>query len=177
MSLYAALTMAAKPANGHGRDHGERRPLLRTHSSDDASEQSSVQSEQVQEWTRRGMIVVAMCFIVVGLFPGVDELLDVGGLEILEGILCRRTHGDVLDPPTDPRCKDAAVQGEFARLTALSFTLGFIPGLTAVTWGVVAEKYGRKPVLVLSVASLFVMNAVDITICTSPVNHLTLQSN
>jgi MFS family permease len=159
--------MTAKPANGHDRNHGERRPLLRTHSSDDASDQSSVQSAQVQEWTRNGMIVVAMCFMVVGLFPGVDALLDVGGLEILEGILCRRTHGDVPNPPTDPRCKDAAVQGEFARLTALSFTLSFIPGLTAVTWGVVAEKYGRKPVLVLSLTSLFAMNAIDIVICTS----------
>lgn len=170
-----ALKMTAKPAQSHA--HGdssherERRPLLSARSSSDGSDAATLppdsEPEPAQKWTRRSILIVVMCFVVVTFFPCTDAVLDVGLLEILEGILCRKRHGSMPDPTTDPRCKDSGVQGEMANLLAISFTLGVLPGLTAVTWGVVAEKYGRKPVMLLSVSAIFLNNVMNLGICKS----------
>ncbi|KAK3191038.1 hypothetical protein K4F52_002988 [Lecanicillium sp. MT-2017a] len=164
--------MTAKPAKSHAHGdssrEGERRPLLSARSSSGGSDAATLPPdsgpEPAQKWTRRSILIVVMCFVVVTFFPCTDAVLDVGLLEILEGILCRKRHGSMPDPTTDPRCKDSAVQGEMANLLAISFTLGVLPGLTAVTWGVVAEKYGRKPVMLLSVSAIFLNNVMNLGI-------------
>lgn len=156
----------------------ERQPLLRSRQSSDASATTRTiaatsltypADDESRPLTKQAIFTTFLAFLIWFVFALADGLTDVGANEILEGILCRKHHGQVLDPIKDPRCKDAAVQSEFAKLVAGLYVFGLFPGiLAAIPWGLAAEKYGRKPVLFLAILGMAGLNANMLLICKKP---------
>lgn len=159
----------------HHSTNPERQPLLRSRQASDASATTITVAtgsatyptgDASRPITKRALFTTILAFLVWFVFALADGLTDVGANEILEGILCHKHHGHVPDPIKDPRCKDAAVQSEFAKLVAGLYVFGLFPGiLAAIPWGLAAEKYGRKPVLFLAVLGMASLNANMLLIC------------
>jgi hypothetical protein len=104
---------------------------------------------------------VVLLILFVGLFVVAfgDFMLRAPWMRIQEDIVCRdyywKTFPNEFKNPYDPipedRCKVPDVQGRLAKLRGWDQTMSCIPGiLTAVPYGVIADKYGRKIVLFLS---------------------------
>lgn len=88
--------------------------------------------------------------------------------QTLEGLLCGDMYDDVGDPLTDPRCKGEAVQAELSLLTSIESTFEMIPPLICgIVYGLLADVYGRKPILILSTFGAVLYGALDIAICMS----------
>ncbi|OAR01103.1 hypothetical protein LLEC1_06470 [Akanthomyces lecanii] len=86
--------------------------------------------------------------------------------ETLEGLLCRDMFGDVGDPLADPRCKGEAVQSELSLLTSIEASFEMIPPMVCgIVYGLVADVYGRRPILMLSTFGAVLYGALDIAIC------------
>ncbi|GFF41866.1 MFS transporter, putative [Aspergillus udagawae] len=72
--------------------------------------------------------------------------------DIVENIICRHLHDperDLTNQPLD--CKREAVQSELALVQGWGDSLIQIPGIfLALPYGILADKYGRKPVFMLS---------------------------
>ncbi|KAG0645285.1 MFS efflux pump [Hyphodiscus hymeniophilus] len=84
-------------------------------------------------------------------------------MRIQEDIVCRayykRTFPHEFENPHDPipedRCKVADVQGKLAKLRGWDQTFSCLPSIiTAVPYGVMADKYGRKIVMFLSLLGI-----------------------
>ncbi|KAF4504262.1 hypothetical protein G6O67_008435 [Ophiocordyceps sinensis] len=89
--------------------------------------------------------------------------------QIQEGIICQMWHPGIPEPSKDVRCKDRDVQSELSTLRGWELTFGLIPGLlTAIPYGIIADRYGRKVVLSLSLFGITLVQAVDIIICWFP---------
>ncbi|KAK3329762.1 major facilitator superfamily domain-containing protein [Apodospora peruviana] len=80
---------------------------------------------------------------------------------ILQDIICRKYYeGLDLDPSIQPdpvdRCKIEPVQAEVAYINGWTASLGIIPAmLVAVPYGTLADRIGRKPVLLLAIVGCF----------------------
>lgn len=86
--------------------------------------------------------------------------------ETLEGLLCRDMYDDVGDPLADPRCKGEAVQSELSLLTSIEASFEMIPPmLCGIVYGLVADVYGRRPILMLSTFGAVLYGALDIAVC------------
>ena len=96
---------------------------------------------------------------------------------VMESIICRQAHPDVFVPPPppppslgqaavaggggglvltdDPRCKGPDVQGYLAVLRGWQATFECVPGIVgAVPFGVLSDRWGRRPVLGLSLGGI-----------------------
>lgn len=95
-----------------------------------------------------------------------DSLLGVARTQVAESIVCRKRFPDVALGSSDPRCKDDKVQSELSMLQATEFSCALLPGLlTAVPWGVVADRRGRIFVLRLTMLGLVLYEGVNTIIC------------
>ncbi|OIW31379.1 MFS general substrate transporter [Coniochaeta ligniaria NRRL 30616] len=75
----------------------------------------------------------------------------------MENIICRNYYPEVSDNVMagDPRCKRDDVQGTLATIRGWAYTFDCIPGiLGAVPYGIMSDKWGRKPVFVLAISGL-----------------------
>ncbi len=97
---------------------------------------------------------------------------------VMESIICRQAHPDIF-PPTppppldqavagggrggggglvltdDPRCKGPDVQGYLAMLRGWQATFDCVPGIVmAVPFGVLSDRWGRRPVLGVSLGGI-----------------------
>ncbi|KAM3504764.1 hypothetical protein MY10362_003373 [Beauveria mimosiformis] len=71
--------------------------------------------------------------------------------ETLQGLLCRDMYDDVGEPLADPRCKGEAVQSELSLLTSIEASLEMLPPMICgIVYGLIADVYGRRPILILS---------------------------
>lgn len=87
--------------------------------------------------------------------------------QILEGILCRQYHG-ATDPTSDPRCKDERVQGELSIILSMKATFELLPTVIfSIPYGLAADIYGRKPVLMIATLGCVFYGLAGIIICTS----------
>ncbi|KAJ3499023.1 hypothetical protein NLG97_g671 [Lecanicillium saksenae] len=85
--------------------------------------------------------------------------------QTLEGLLCRDMYDDVGDATKDPRCKGTAVQSELSLLTSMEATFEVIPPMICgIAYGLMADMYGRKPVLVLATVGALLYGALDVAI-------------
>ncbi|KAJ6787708.1 hypothetical protein PWT90_08476 [Aphanocladium album] len=86
--------------------------------------------------------------------------------QTLEGLLCRDMYDDVGDPLKDPRCKGEAVQSELSLLTSMEATFEVIPPMICgIIYGLMADVYGRKPVLVLATFGALLYGSLDVAVC------------
>ncbi|EJP67264.1 MFS transporter [Beauveria bassiana ARSEF 2860] len=89
--------------------------------------------------------------------------------EISEAIICRNIFGQVPDPASDPRCKDSQVQAELALISGWELTFGLIPSLVVgVPFGLAADKYGRRAVILLTSVGVVLSTLLTIVICRYP---------
>ncbi|KAF5664246.1 major facilitator superfamily transporter transporter [Fusarium heterosporum] len=104
-------------------------------------------------------------FIFLKLSPGMfNTVLS----QILEGILCRQYH-DTTDPTVDPRCKDESVQGELSILLSMKATFELLPTVIfSIPYGLAADVYGRKPVLIVATTGCVIYGLVNLVICWFP---------
>ncbi|SMR47168.1 unnamed protein product [Zymoseptoria tritici ST99CH_3D1] len=67
-------------------------------------------------------------------------------IAIYEATICRQMH----DSPSPTACKSVEIQSELALITGLKDTFDQTPGvLLALLYGLVADRIGRRPVLLL----------------------------
>lgn len=82
-------------------------------------------------------------------------------LEIMEAIICRSMHPDVVNPRDDASCKDTEVQSKLSTLQGWMMPFALVPGLlTAMPYGAMADKHGRRLVLRLAISGLLISQAV-----------------
>jgi MFS family permease len=107
--------------------------------------------------------------VFLKLYPGMFNTII---SQIMEGILCRRYHDDVTDPTSDPRCKQESVQGELSLLLSMRATFQLIPSvLFSIPYGLAADVYGRKPVLIVATLGCVLYGLTELVICTSSTNR------
>lgn len=86
--------------------------------------------------------------------------------QALEGILCRDTYPDVTDPLADKRCKGDAVQSQLSVLTSMEASFEMLPPLIlGIVYGLIADVYGRKPIMVLATLGACLYCLADMAIC------------
>lgn len=72
--------------------------------------------------------------------------------KIFEDILCNQYYASQSIPPFEADCKIAPVQSELARINGWKDTFDALPSiLVAIPYGVLADRVGRKPCLLLSI--------------------------
>ncbi|KAH8706205.1 major facilitator superfamily domain-containing protein [Ilyonectria robusta] len=98
--------------------------------------------------------VVAVAFTLVILVDFAGVLTETPQTNILEGIICRRYYNS---HPTEASldCTAGPIQAELATITQLLNTFNLIPGLlVSIPYGVLADTYGRRAILALSMMAL-----------------------
>ncbi|OAA80236.1 Major facilitator superfamily domain, general substrate transporter [Akanthomyces lecanii RCEF 1005] len=136
-------------------DHGDSEPLLAG---------ASVERSPVSRRTfwRVVLLSYTMLFCSQLYASSFNTVL----FETLEGLLCRDMYDDVGDPLADPRCKGEAVQSELSLLTSIEASFEMIPPmLCGIVYGLVADVYGRRPILMLSTFGAVLYGALDIAVC------------
>lgn len=136
-------------------DHDDSEPLLAG---------ASVESSPISRRTfwRVVLLSYAMLFCSQLYASSFNTVL----FETLEGLLCRDMHDDVGDPVADPRCKGEAVQSELSLLTSIEASFEMVPPMVCgIVYGLVADVYGRRPILMLSTFGSVLYGALDIAVC------------
>lgn len=112
---------------------------------------------------RAAIFVIAL---VVSLLINLAGSILTSSITVLcESAICRQLHPDVPDPFRDSVCKEMEVQWRVMSLIALNTIVGAVcGGLVVVPYGRLADRWGRKWVLVLSIASSLVIHAAQILI-------------
>lgn len=150
-------------------DRAEEAPLLGHR--DEQQQQQQDTGREIRDPALKLSVAARVCIAVASLTLLVaielsDLIIDVPRTQIEESILCRKRYSDVVIGSNDPRCKDNSVQADLSMLQALELTCTILPSLlTAVPWGVVADKYGRIFVLRLSIFGLLLVQGSNIIIC------------
>ncbi|RYP52755.1 hypothetical protein DL768_002184 [Monosporascus sp. mg162] len=109
----------------------------------------------------KGSTIVGLLCIVVFVTTSSSGFIDTPLTRIIEDILCRRYYsshgshplgGDQID---EKLCKENIIQTDLqdimSTMTMLSLIASF---LAAFPWGLAADRFGRKPVIVLAVLGL-----------------------
>lgn len=145
----------------------EERPLLQSPvETDDLAWDSSSTRKPTGASQHPGLALVVPCLLLILLAEIGSTLITTPMSQIQEGIICQSRHSGILDPSKDIRCKDGDVQSELSTIQGWDLTFGLVPGLiTAVPYGIAADKYGRKVILSLSLFGVTLVQAADMVIC------------
>lgn len=94
--------------------------------------------------------VITTTFIMVILVDLAGFFQEAPQTKILEGIICSRHYASA--NTGEPDCTASPVQSELATVTQLLNTFNGLPGLiVAIPFGIVADKYSRRLVLLLAI--------------------------
>lgn len=147
----------------------ERRPLLSDaaadpdtaagHDNDDANDAAPTRSEVLRVAIPGVLIIVSFQFFAT--------LIVVGLSALMEGAVCKKVHPDVTEIYSDPRCGDDDVQAQLAMVIAFEQMFTIIPGfLTLIPYGIVADKFGPKIVLMLVFVGDVLAQGGEAIVCT-----------
>ena len=125
-----------------------------------------VKEEEDDRTTAQRLAIAVPALILLLLLEFGSVMSDVPLNEITEAIICRSMHGASIQPATDVRCKGTDVQSELALITGWEMTFNFIPSLiTAIPYGLAADRYGRRAVLLLANLGVILSSVVVLIIC------------
>lgn len=119
---------------------------------------------------KRLLLLIFVCVVAVDFG---SYLSYAPQLAIFEGLICRQFYGSgedgsVLSDGNGSQCKSPEVQGELALILGWKDTLDQVPGVVlAVFYGVMSDRIGRKPILLLSLTGLILQEAAIRCICWS----------
>ncbi|KAJ3495543.1 hypothetical protein NLG97_g3321 [Lecanicillium saksenae] len=110
--------------------------------------------------------IVIISYVLMTLSQFHAGIFNTALQQLVEGILCRQYHDNVVDPTTDPRCKAEQTQAELSLIFSLEMAFELIPGLLlSIPYGVAADVYGRRPVAFLSILGCLFYGLADLFIC------------
>lgn len=148
--------MATAMPDEPDREISENTPLLTQ-----AEDEDVVEQEQDPKDLYRTSVLV-LCFIIMFLLSFSVNICTPAWNAIMEAIICGELNPEISDQLTftdeNPICKGPDVQGRLAMLRGWSATIECIPGIfLAMPLGLLADKWGRRPVLFLSFLGTFLM--------------------
>jgi len=132
-------------------------------------QQPSTDRKPTPSSAQRRLGIIVTCILLIILLELGAYLSLIPLIQVLEGIICDQFHPDrTAGQDGDAICKDNAVQTELAFIRGWQSTLEFIPGiLTAVPYGIFADRYGRELVLGLSLLGATLSSGFYIVVCGS----------
>lgn len=134
---------------------GEERPLLGLSRDGDAD----------AAYRRR---VIATTFIMVIMVDLAGFFLEAPQTKILEGIICGRHYTAAAQRETHD-CTAGPVQSELATVTQMLNTFNRLPGLiVAIPFGILADRYGRRPVFLLAILGALLQDVISKTVLWYP---------
>lgn len=103
--------------------------------------------------------VLVGAFVVLFLIELADGISTPAWNALLEKGLCAEAHPDIASflaaGDENPLCKDRAVQGKLALYRGWAYTLDCLPTiLLALPLGSLSDRWGRKPIAILSVVGI-----------------------
>ncbi|KAK3349092.1 major facilitator superfamily domain-containing protein [Lasiosphaeria hispida] len=132
----------------------EERPLLGPKSDD-----------HEQKHRRR---VIAVSFAMVLLMDFAAFFLDAPQTSILEGNICNRYY-EYSPNPVVKDCRAGPVQAELATVNQMLNTFNQLPGLfVAIPFGIIADRYGRRPVFILTILGALLQDIISKTVLWRP---------
>ncbi|KAF2258094.1 MFS general substrate transporter [Lojkania enalia] len=121
---------------------------------------------------------IILITLVVFVIDFAFRLVDAPRIEIFEHIICNAYYKSDLTVLISNRsewtkfgssCVVDAVQSELAILTQFKDTLDMLPSLVlAVPYGILAETFGRKPIMLMSMIGIAAEMLTDVLICWFP---------
>ncbi|RAL15484.1 MFS general substrate transporter [Aspergillus homomorphus CBS 101889] len=145
-----------------GDTQDENAPLLGT---DQVPRTSASSSQKLAVMVTASMLILAMDF---GFY-----LTAAPQTKIFEDIVCRNYMAALGNPadavPTEGVCKSEPVQSELALVNGWKETSDVLPGiLLSVPYGVLADRWGRKPVLLLGILGILLGEIWVRVVCLYP---------
>lgn len=105
--------------------------------------------------------VVAVSFTMVLLTDFAAFFLDAPQTSILEGNICSRYYSNTSNP-SGKDCTAGPVQAELAVVNQMLNTFNRLPGLfAAIPFGIIADRYGRRPVFVLTILGALLQDVIS----------------
>ncbi|KAK2612751.1 hypothetical protein QQS21_001202 [Conoideocrella luteorostrata] len=126
----------------------ERMPLLSSDVSQSRHATAATAPAQKERDTKTIHIIIILLAQIVALRMS-NSFMSPAVAQIEEAVLCQEHFSNVtMNPETDPRCKSTPAQSELSMLQGIETIFGQLPSIfTSVPFGLAAEKYGRRPVL------------------------------
>jgi MFS family permease len=129
----------------------ETAPLL-------ADEQAPSDYDDRYQSQYRQRVLILVCISIVAADFG-SYMAYAPQIAVFESLICRQHNGGEalgsLARNTTSPCKTPGVQGELALINGWKDTVDQVPGIAlALPYGFLADRVGRKPVLLLSLAGL-----------------------
>lgn len=125
---------------------------------------TSSRSETSTVFPRRHLVYCFLIFTISFLVTSSSYLQVIPLFDLLTRSVCHRLHPEL--EPDSPECFfDGKVGAELMLVEQLSYVFTVLPGiLTAVPYGFLADQYGRKHGLFLSIVGLVLAQALNIIV-------------
>lgn len=141
--------------------NAERSPLLRIQ-----SRPSDAPSFSVADVAPSTLHITAVGLLLAAAHQAASVLAARAAADLNQAAVCRRLHGPVADPADDERCRALAVQLELASLATTEAVLTRAMAVLApIPIGVAADRFGRRPFLVLALVGSVLDIASRMFIC------------
>ncbi|BCS28073.1 uncharacterized protein APUU_61121S [Aspergillus puulaauensis] len=116
--------------------------------------------------THRRSAVIVLIAIIVFIIDLGASMLSASQVAVYEEIICQRYLSGISPVASPETCKAGPIQSELAAVNGWKNTLDMIPSIVLGTsYGFMADKKGRWPVLVLSMGGMLLAQTSHLAIC------------